>query len=44
MQKSPVGMQFANQPVKTGKNLVEKSGFNRRWFKPAGWFPEHCWY
>jgi hypothetical protein len=26
MQKSPVGMQFANQPVKTGKNLVEKSG------------------
>jgi hypothetical protein len=40
-QKSAVGMQFANQLVKTGKNLVEKSGFNRRWFKPAGWFSEH---
>jgi hypothetical protein len=41
MQKSPVGMQFANQPVETGKNLLEKSGFNRRWFEPAGWFSEH---
>jgi len=38
MQKSPVRMQFANQPAQTWwKNPVLTGG----WFEPAGWFSEH---